>query len=313
MSYMSRSGLKVTELCFGTLTLGTLQANLSSQDGGKAIRKALELGVNFIDTAQRYGSYPHIKEALKEWSGDVVIASKSHERDYNSMQNAVEEALRDMEIECVDIFHLHLIRSKEDFLGRESALECLIDMKKKGLIRAIGISAHSAEGVNSILDCDEIDVVFPIVNKNGFGITSGSLEDMIKAVRSAKARGKDLYAMKPLGGGHLIKEIYEAIEFIRSLTVFDSISVGMKTPDEVEYNVQIFEKGYADEELTKKVKSAFKKLIVYDFCKKCGNCEKTCDQSAIKVGEKKAVVDHDKCILCGYCAAECPVFALRVI
>ncbi|MGQ9607888.1 MAG: aldo/keto reductase [bacterium] len=313
MSYMSKSGLKVTELCFGTLTLGTLQANLSAQEGGKAIRKALELGVNFIDTAQRYGSYPHIREALKEWNGDVVIASKSHERDYKNMQDAVEEALRDIKIDCIDIFHLHLIRSKEDFLGRKGALECLIDMKKKGLIRAIGISAHSSEGVNAVLDCDEIDVVFPIVNKSGFGITLGSLEDMIKAVRSAKTNGKDLYAMKPLGGGHLIRKIREAIEFIRELSVFDSIAVGMKTPDEVEFNVQIFERGYASEELIQKVKSSFKKLIVYDFCKRCGNCEKTCDQSAIKVGEKKAVVDHDKCILCGYCAASCPVFALRVI
>ncbi len=310
---MSKSGLEVTELCFGTLTLGTLQANLSPQDGGKAIRKALELGVNFIDTAQRYGSYSHIKEALKGWKGNVVIASKSHERDYKNMQDAVEEALRDMKINYVDIFHLHLIRSREDFLGRQSALECLIDMKEKGLIRAIGISAHSAEGVNAILDCDDIDVVFPIVNKNGFGITSGSLEDMINAVRSVKANGKDLYAMKPLGGGHLIREIHEAIEFIRGLSVFDSIAVGMKTPDEVEFNFQIFEKGYASEELMQKVKSAVKRLIVYDFCKRCGKCEETCDQGAIKVGEKKAVVDHGKCILCGYCAASCPVFALRVI
>ncbi len=310
---MSKSGLRVTELCFGTLTLGTLQANLSPQDGGKAIRKALELGVNFIDTAQRYGSYPHIKEALKGWKGDIVIASKSHERDYKNMQDAVEEAIRDMEIDHVDIFHLHLIRSKEDFLGRQGALECLIDMKKKGLIRAIGISAHSAEGVSAVLGCDDIDVVFPIVNKNGFGITAGSLEDMINAIRTVKANGKDLYAMKPLGGGHLIREIHASIEFIRKLSIFDSIAVGMKTPDEVEFNVQIFERGYADEELMQKVKSAFKKLIVYDFCKRCGKCEETCDQSAIKVGEKKAVVDYDKCILCGYCAASCPVFALRVI
>jgi len=229
------------------------------------------------------------------------------------MKNAVEEALREMSLEFIDIFHLHLIRSRQDFLERQETLECLIEMREKGIVGAIGISAHSAEGVNAILDCDDIDVVFPIVNKKGFGIVSGTLDDMLQAVRSARAKGKDIYAMKPLGGGHLIEEIPEAISYLRNLNFFDSISVGMKTPDEVEMNVRIFEGSYIPDELIQRVKSKRKRLIVYDACKRCGKCEETCDQGAIKVGEKKAIVNHDKCILCGYCAAVCPVFALRVI
>lgn len=310
---MSKSGLEVSELCFGTLIQGTLQANLEPEEGAKAIRKALELGINFIDTAQKYGTYPHVKEGLKGWKGDVVVASKSFADNYEDMKEAFEEALREMNLDHIGIFHMHLIKSKEEFKSRENALKCLIDMRKKGLVGAIGISAHSAEGVNAILDCDDIDIVFPIANMKGFGIVSGTWDDMLDAIRSARAKGKDIYAMKPLGGGHFISEIPSAIKFLRELSLFDSISIGMKTPEEVEMNVSIFEKGFATEEIAKKIKSAVKRLIVYDSCKKCGNCEETCDQGAIKVGEKKAVVDHEKCILCGYCASSCPVFALRVV
>lgn len=310
---MSKSGLEISELCFGTLIQGTLQANLPIKDGAKAIKKALELGVNFIDTAQKYGSYPHIKEGLKDWKGDVVIASKSFDQTYNGMKNAVEEALKEMNLEHISIFHLHLISSKDDIQKREDALKCLIDLRKEGMINAIGISAHSAEGVNAILDYDDIDVIFPIANKKGFGIVSGTWDDMLVAIKNAKAKGKDLYAMKPLGGGHFINEIPEAIKFLKELSIFDSISVGMKTPDEVEMNVRIFENGFAPEEIKSRIKSNIKRLIVYDSCKKCGNCEETCDQGAIKVSEKKAVVNHEKCILCGYCASSCPVFAIRVI
>ena len=310
---MSKTGLNVSELCFGTLTLGTLQANLSPQEGAKAIRKALDLGVTFFDTAQTYGSYPHLREGLAGWTDKVVVASKSKEATYDGMRNAVEEALREMNLERIGIFHFHLVRSKEDFLEREGALECLIDLREKGLIQAIGISAHAAEGVRAVLDCDEIDVVFPLINKDGFGIVDGTLEDMVGAVKAAKDKGKGIYAMKPLGGGHLIDDIPAAINYLRGLSLLDCISVGMKTPDEVEMNVSIFQHGIAPAELMKKVKSAAKRLIVYDFCKKCGKCEEVCDQEAIKVGEKKAVVDHSKCILCGYCAASCPVFCLRVI
>ena len=310
---MSGLSLEVSELCFGTLTLGTLQANLSPEEGGEVVRKALDSGVTFFDTAQKYGSYPHLREGLAGWTDKAVVASKSTETTYEDMQNAVEEALREMNLERIGIFHLHLIKSKEDFLGREGALECLLNLREKGVIQAIGISAHAAEGVNAVVDCDEIDVVFPIVNRDGFGIVDGTLEDMLKAARAVKAKGKSLYAMKPLGGGHLIDEIPAAIDYVKGLQLFDSISVGMKTPDEVEMNVRVFEHKSVPERLLEKVKSARKRLIVYDSCKKCGTCEDECDQGAIKVGEKKAVVDHVKCILCGYCAASCPVFCLRVI
>lgn len=310
---MPKSGLEVSELCFGTLTLGILQANLTTEDGAKAIRKALELGVNFIDTAQRYDSYRHVREGLNGWNGDVVVASKSFDKTYDSMKTSVEEALKLMNLKRIEIFHMHLIKSEEDLQDREGALKCLVDLRKEGVIGAIGISAHSAEGVMAVVDCDDIDVVFPIVNMKGFGIVSGTLEDMLSAIKVAKAKGKDLYAMKPLGGGHFIREIPEAMDFIRGLGVFDSISIGMKTPDEVEMNVSIFEHGYAPEEILKRIKITKKRLIVYDSCKRCKKCEETCDQSARKVGEKKAVVDLDKCILCGYCASQCPVFALRVI
>jgi aryl-alcohol dehydrogenase-like predicted oxidoreductase/NAD-dependent dihydropyrimidine dehydrogenase PreA subunit len=310
---MSKSGLEVSELCFGTLTLGILQANLPTEDGARAIRKALELGVNFIDTAQRYDSYRHVREGLNGWKGDVVVASKSFDKTYDSMKDSVEEALKAMNLERIGIFHLHLIKSKEDLQDREVALKCLVDLRKDGVIGAIGISAHSAEGVIAVVDCDDIDVVFPIANMKGFGIVSGTLEDMLSALKIAKAKGKDIYAMKPLGGGHFIREIPEAINFLRNLGIFDSISIGMKTPDEVEMNVSIFELGYAPEEILKRIKITKKRLIVYDSCKRCKKCEETCDQSAIKVGKKKAVVDPEKCILCGYCASQCPVFALRVI
>ena len=310
---MSGIDLEVSELCFGTLTLGTLQADLSPEEGARAVRKALDSGVTFFDTAQKYGSYPHLREGLAGWTDRVVVASKSTETTYRDMQDAVEEALREMNLERIGIFHLHLVKSKEDFLGRQGALECLVDLREKGTIQSIGISAHAAEGVGAVLDCDEIDVVFPIVNRDGFGIVDGTLEDMLKVTRAAKAKGKSLYAMKPLGGGHLIDDIPAAIDYIRKLSLFDSISVGMKTPDEVEMNVRIFEHKSVPARLLEKLKSTGKRLIVYDSCKKCGTCEEECDQEAIKVGEKKAVVDHSKCILCGYCAAACPVFCLRVI
>jgi len=309
---LSNTGLEVTELCFGTLTIGRLQARLSVAEGAKAIRSALELGINFFDTARAYGSYPHLREALDGWDSEVIIATKSKAATYDDMEKDVHSALEELNIKSIGMFHLHQVRSEEDFSNRQGALECLLDYKKRGIIQSVGISAHSPNGVKAILDSADIEVIMPIINKNGLGIVDGNLEEMVNVLQAAAAKGKWMYAMKPLGGGHLIKQIPEAISYIRGLGVFDAISVGMKTPDEVEMTARIFEGESTPQTLLNKIKTAVKRLIIYDSCKACGTCEETCDQEAIKVEGKKAKVDKEKCILCGYCAASCPVFCIRV-
>ncbi len=309
---LGNTGLEVTELCFGTLTIGRLQARLSPAEGAVAIRRALELGINFFDTAHTYGSYPHLREALDSWDSEVIIATKSKAANYDDMEKDVNLALEELNIKNIGIFLLHQVRSEEDLSERQGALECLLDYKKRGIIQSIGISAHAPSGVKAILNCADIEVIMPIINKDGFGIVDGTLKEMVDVVKAAAAKGKSLYAMKPLGGGHLIKEIPDAINYLRGLGAFDAISVGMKTPDEVEMTAQIFAGESIPQRLLDKIKTAVKRLIIYDSCKACGTCEEECDQGAIKVEGKKAKVDQEKCILCGYCAASCPVFCIRV-
>ena len=309
---LGNTGLEVTELCFGTLTMGRLQARLNVAQGAKTIQRALELGINFFDTARTYGSYPHLREALDGWDSEIIIATKSKAATYDEMEKDVQAALKELNIKSVGIFHLHQVRSEEDFLNRQGALECLLAYKNRGTVQSIGISAHSPKGITAILDCADIEVVMPIINKDGLGIADGTLEEMVDVVKAAAVKGKWLYAMKPLGGGHLIKQIPDAINYIRALGVFDAISVGMKTPDEVEVTARIFAGESIPQSLLSRIKTAVKRLIIYDSCKACGTCEETCDQEAIKVEGKKAKVDRKRCILCGYCAASCPVFCIRV-
>ena len=123
--------------------------------------------------------------------------------------------------------------------------------------------------------------------------------------------------MKPLGSGHLIDDIPTAIRYLREIELFDSLSVGLKTPEEVEVMLGVFENDTAAIERALamgKERINQKRLIIYDFiCEKCGECVDACAQEALFVGEKSAVVDQELCILCGYCAAACPRFAIRVI
>ncbi len=314
MMEIGKTGLSVTELCHGTLILGPLQANMTPEEGAVAIRKSFEMGVNFYDTAQGYRTYPHMALGLKGVDrSKIVIASKSHARSYDEMKAAVEECLKALDLKEIGIFHLHQIQSPEDLKSRQGALDCLIEYKKRGVIRAIGASLHTIAGMNAVNNEPAFDVVFPVLNSHGLGIIDGDLQDMLKVLQESKQKGKFVYAMKPLGGGHLYQEVEEAFNFLRELPTCDAIACGMKDEAEVMMNVAIFNDKKVTEEMTQRVHTVARRLVVYDRCVSCGLCVTECDQGALSLGEKKAEVDQSKCILCGYCAAVCPEYVIRVV
>ena len=238
---LGRTGLEVSELSFGAMTIGKIQAGMTPEEGAPAIQKAFELGINFFDTAQAYGTQKHLGFALGRSVDDVVIATKSRHKSREQVALALEEALTELGRQYIDIFHMHLVDDAADLASRREVLDFLLEQKAKGIIRAVGASTHSVAGAGAVAGEPDIDVLFPLVNSRGLGIVDGSVEDVIEVCRQAKAGGKGLYVMKPLAGGHLRQEPGEAFEFIRKLGLFESVCTGMKSPAEVEMNAALFE------------------------------------------------------------------------
>lgn len=311
---LGKTGIKVTELCFGALPIGPLQANISVEKGAELIRAALERGINFIDTAEAYKTYPHIRKALENFNDEVIIATKSSAKTYKKMEQSIKDALEFLGRTYIDIFLLHAARvTPSVFEEREGALQCLKDYKAKGVVRAIGISTHAVGIVERAAEIKEVDIIFPIINKLGMGIIDGSVDDMVKAISEAHKAGKGLYAMKALAGGHLIDQLEEAFNFVRNIKGISSIAVGMVNQEELELNLKIFnDEKIPKELLTQKIKPS-KRLFILSLCKGCGTCVKTCPNNALSLENGKAVVNHKLCILCGYCNPACPEFAIRLI
>lgn len=312
---LGSTGIKVTELCFGVLPLGPLQKNLKKEAAVQLLQKALNLGINFFDTAESYKTQQYLGEAIAGHNrGELVLATKSAAATYEEMRTSVEKSLCELRTDYIDVYHLHAARvSPAVFSQRAGALQCLQDMKNEGKIRAVGISTHSVPVVKAAAERDDIDIIFPLINKLGRGIQGGTKEDMAAAIESAAARGKGLYAMKALAGGHLVDEVPTAIEYVRTVAGISAVAVGMVDKDELAYNVELFERGEVSMETAMAVKAKCKRLIVLEFCRGCGTCVQTCPNQALTLVDGKARVDNDKCILCGYCNPVCPEFALRLV
>lgn len=311
---LGNTNLKVSKLCFGGLTIGPLQANLPLKEGAKVIREAFDRGVNFIDTAELYETYDYINKALgSKYRKEVVIATKSYAYSKETAEKSLKKALRELNREYIDIFLLHEQENEHTLKGHYEALEYFIKMKEKGIIRAVGISTHTIAAVKASINMTEIEVIHPIINKNGLGIQDGTVDEMIEALAIAKANGKGIYGMKPLGGGNLISSVDECFEFVLNLPFLDSIAVGMQRVEEVIANVCRFNGKKIPEAIKEKLTKQNRHLHIDFWCERCGRCVEVCKARALKIEEDKLIVDKDKCVLCGYCSSYCPHFCIKVV
>lgn len=310
---LGNTNIEVSRLCFGSLTMTPFQANLPVKEGAYLIEYAFEKGINFLDTAEIYQNYHYIKEALKGIKReDYVIGTKTYAYTKEMARDSLNLALKEMGTDYIDIFLLHEQESIYTVKGHLEAIEYFLKAKEKGIIKAFGISTHNVAGAQAAKEIKEIEIIHPIVNRQGLGIHDGTIDDMLNELKQIHDLGKGIYAMKPLGGGHLIKNIEDAFNFVRDISFIDSIAIGMQSIKEIDANINLMDKGYIPEKIKRQINNKKRKLIVADYCTGCGNCIKRCKQNAIKIKVEKAV-PNENCILCGYCATVCPEFCIKVI
>lgn len=299
---------------FGVLPMGPSQLALPVEEGAKIIKHAIKNGINFLDTAQYYRTYPYIKKALEgENFDDIIICSKSLCFDYDGMMEAILEARNELNREVIDIFLMHEVRSGQLEL-RADAWKALVEAKKQGLVRAIGLSTHHVDITKAAAAISELDVVFPLINYAGLGIRKGdefaTKEEMMEAITECHEAGKGVFSMKAFGGGGLTGHYQEALNYVFSKSEIDSVMIGFGKIEEVDDLL-----AYLDGTMTAEYNPDISKKKVYinqEDCEGCGACKAACPAGAIFYNSENglAEVDHNKCLTCGYCSPVCPVRAV---
>ncbi len=329
---LGRSGLAVSRLCFGTLTLSPSQAGFSAEEGGELLAYAWQRGITFWDTAEIYDTYPHIHEALKKMNQPPVICTKTYAWDRASASASLEKARRAMDLDVIDIVLLHEQESCLTMDGHREAFAWLLEQKNRGRIRAVGLSTHAVEPVAALAAAAdrsvskpsiwqgidpgpyrEADVIHPLLNLAGLGLLDGTADDMVAACSAAHAAGLGIFGMKMLGGGHLLSRFDEAAEFALGLACADAYAVGMQDRAEIDMNVALFSGQPIDPALLAQTRRRRRRLAIGDWCTGCGACVSRCGEKALRIEHGHVVVDGDRCIFCGYCATVCRDFVIKVV
>jgi len=311
---LGSTGIRISPLVFGTLPLGPLQTGLSPEEGGALIRHALEAGVTMLDTAELYGTYPHIREGLRGFGGEVVIASKTHASTAADARSHVERALKELGRERLDIVHVHAARLADPLTDRAEVIDELLKMREEGKLARVGLSSHYVAAFRRAAEHPEIEVIHPLINRIGMGIMDGSADDMADAIAACSRAGKGVYAMKALAGGNLIAEARASIRYVLGVPGVDALALGMLSREEIDANLELCSTDAADDATWQLLEQRRRTIkIIEKFCSGCGDCLEACAADALYLENGTARVEEEKCILCGYCAASCPDFMIRVV
>ncbi len=308
---LGKTGLLVSKLCFGTLTLGPFQKKLPLSEGVALLEAAFARGVNFLDTAELYQTYPYVRAALKSCNG-YVVATKCYAYDVSGAEKSFRKAVEGIGREYIDVFLLHEQESAHTIGGHYEAIEYFLKKKEQGLIGAVGLSTHFIAAARAMVQYPELSVLHPLINLTGIGIADGAREGMERACMAAHESGVGIYTMKALGGGHLIDRREEALNYALSLPFASSVAIGMQSIAEVEYACA-FASGEPVDAYLPLISSQKRGLFIDPWCEGCGKCVSACKGGALSVMDGKARVDHNKCVRCGYCVARCEDFHIRVL
>lgn len=247
---LGRTGLKVSRLAVGTGTHGwahhSEQTALGLDGLAHLLRVAYDQGVNFWDSADQYGSHPHVARALQgilrqgHPRDSVVIATKTASRKGQEVTQDVERFLREVGTDVLDIVLLHGMGQHNWPERYAGAMEALSKAKEQGKVRAVGISCHDLGALSTAAETDWVDVVLVRINRAGVNMDA-SPSKVVPVIDRLHAAGKGVYAMKALGCGQLVRDARLAVQYVLQLGTVHALAIGTSSIEHLAQNVRLVE------------------------------------------------------------------------
>jgi aryl-alcohol dehydrogenase-like predicted oxidoreductase len=243
MATLGKTGLRVSRFCLG----GYHMAAGGIEGGVEIIHRAIDLGVNFFDSAHAYNDGRSDETYGKALAGGlrpkVLLMSKAQKRDRDSAMRQLEETLRRMRTDYLDLWQCHEVSTPDEvekIFGPNGALEAFVRAKQEGKVRHIGFTGHRDPAVHMKMlegygGWETVQHPVNLIDPHYLSF----IKEVLPAVR---ARGLGLLAMKSNGMGSITKNgiatIEECLRFTLSQDV-DTLVSGPETVPQLEQNILV--------------------------------------------------------------------------
>jgi len=313
---LGRTGMAVPRLGFGGIPI----QRLSDEDSVALVKRCLDLGVTFLDTANAYStSEERIGRGIAGRRQEVILATKSLARTPGDLEGHLKLSLGRLGVDYVDLYQLHGVsdfKSLDAVLDPNGVLATAEAAKKAGLVRHIGITSHQIDVAKKAVQTDRFEtMMFPF----NF-LTPEAADELLPLCRRHDV---GFIAMKPMAGG-MVENASVAIKFL--LQFPDIVLIpGMERIREIEEIVAISRGPREMTEADVREMEAMRKGLGATFCHRCDYCQPCSAQIPIslvmtaKSFQKRlpperffgdmippAMKKAAECTDCGDCEERCP-------
>jgi len=310
-----------TEMMVSRLGFGGIPIQRISEDKAIAVvKRCLELGINFMDTASGYTtSEERIGKAIAGRRQDVILATKSMARTHEELESQVNLSLKRFNADYIDLYQFHNVsdlNTLDKILDRQGLITVLEKAKKAGKIRHIGITSHQLDTAKAAVKTGRFEtIMFPF----NF-IASEPEKELLPLVRE---QDMGFIVMKPLSGGRLT-DIKMAFRYLFQFPDIVPIP-GIEKTAQIEEIVRVLEAPAPFTKAERGRMARIRREIGNRFCRRCDYCREcpaeipismvlftpTIMQDAPKErwfsGRLAELMDKiDDCTDCGQCEEKCP-------
>lgn len=224
----------------------TLEQEGTRDESVAIINRAIDLGVNYIDTAAAYGrgiSQTYIGEVMATRRNEVFLATKTHNRTRDGSLGLLEQSLQLLQTDHLDLWQLHNISRTEQLdqiFGKDGAIEALMKARDEGVVRYLGITGHAdpdvlIDGISRF----DFDTILMALNP----ADSFHLPFLDRLLPLANEKEMGVIAMKVPARGRLFRQeglssMKEAMTWVLSQPV-STLIVGCDNIEQLEENVSI--------------------------------------------------------------------------
>jgi 1-deoxyxylulose-5-phosphate synthase len=232
--------VEVSRLAMGTGTNGSGgSSNQTRKLGvggmGDLLKAAYDQGVTFWDSADQYGSHPHIREGLKSVPREkVTLLSKTHARTAPEMKADLDRFRREMNTDYIDILLLHCMMDASWNQQRRGAMDYINEAQAKGIVRTKGVSCHTMEALKTAANEPWVEVDLARMNPKGVAMDDKDPAVVQAVLRDMKKKGKGVIGMKILGAGRLRNNADECLQYALSLDCIDCFTIGSESRGEMQ-------------------------------------------------------------------------------
>lgn len=239
---LGRTGHQVTLFSLGGE--GVLRTHGRTSEAIAVIERALDLGVTYCDTAPAYASsMDYYGAALGERRRQIFLASKTADRTRDGSLKILDDSLRRLRTDHLDLWQLHDLRTMSELdtiLSKRGAIHALIEARDQGKVRFLGLTGHHDPTV--LLEAMrrfEFDTVLVALNVADVHRSSFARTVLPDAAR----RGMGVIGMKVFAAGALVGPgglctPAEAMSYVLSLAGVSTVIIGCRSPAEVEVNIR---------------------------------------------------------------------------